>query len=146
MGTDGEESDTGRRARLGRRGEMAEKRRRLARMAGQNRGARAGRAALDQFRGEQTGAMSDGERPLAAARGEEGGASSQALRAVCDVGYASGPTTRVVARGRGGRMPRAGTRAGATWTDLMCVWFGGWGHPGTRTWVAYERQPWGSFV
>ena len=86
MGTDGEESDTGRRARLGRRGEMAEKRRRLARMAGQNRGARAGRAALDQFRGEQTGAMSDGERPLAAARG----ASSQALDAL-DVGYASDP-------------------------------------------------------
>ena len=90
MGTDGEESDTGRRARLGRRGEMAEKRRRLARMAGQNRGARAGRAALDQFRGEQTGAMSDGERPLAAARGEESGASSQALDAL-DVGYASDP-------------------------------------------------------
>ena len=90
MGTDGEESDTGRRARLGRRGEMAEKRRRLARMAGQNRGARAGRAALDQFRGEQTGAMSDGERPLVQSRGEESGASSQALDAL-DVGYASDP-------------------------------------------------------
>ena len=90
MGTDGEESDTGRRARLGRRGEMAEKRRRLARMAGQNRGARAGRAALDQFRGEQTGAMSDGERPLVQSRGEESGASSQALDAL-DVGYSSDP-------------------------------------------------------
>ena len=83
-----------RRARLGRRGEMAEKRRRLARMAGQNRGAPPGARRWTSSRGEQTGAMSDGERPLAAARGEESGASSQALDAL-DVGSGLGPTTRV---------------------------------------------------
>ena len=122
MGTDGEESDTGRRARLGRRGEMAEKRRRLARMAGQNRARARRRAALDQFRGEQTGAMSDGERPWRAARGEESGASSQAPR-------------------RAGRGLRLGPQLGSSREDLlanatsgnesgsdvglMCVWF--WG-------------------
>ena len=91
MGTDGEESDTGRRARLGRRGEMAEKRRRLARMAGQNRGARAGRAALDQFRASRSArcpTASDGGGP----RREAARRPGRWMRTWATLG----PTTKVV--------------------------------------------------
>jgi len=97
-GTDGEESDAPSRSRrLGRRGEMAEKRRRLARMAGEK--PRMGRAALDQFRGQEeaSGALSEPERPRSQSQGGEESdyASSTALHdmdAPSD-GYASNPET-----------------------------------------------------